>query len=96
MTLTWVEWGADRSVNAAVPGRVLEARRPERLVFEWGDPGSESTVEIVLEEVPDGTIVRLREYGFRTLDSLIGNAGGWGEALTLWKVWVEHGIATNR
>jgi len=92
----WVDWGADKSINADVPGRVLEAKRPERLVFEWGEPGNESTVEIVFEERDGGTLLRLREYGFRKIENVIENAGGWGEALTLAKFWVEHGIATNR
>jgi uncharacterized protein YndB with AHSA1/START domain len=92
----WVDWGAERSINADVPGRVIEAKRPERFVFEWGEPGSQSTVEIVFEERDGGTIVRLREYGFKRIEGVIENAGGWGEALTLAKFWVEHGIATNR
>jgi uncharacterized protein YndB with AHSA1/START domain len=32
----WVDWGAEREITADVPGRVMEAKRPERLVFEWG------------------------------------------------------------
>ncbi len=96
MVLKWVDWGAEQSVNAEVPGRVIEAKRPERFVYEWGEPGSESTVEIILEKRDDGTLVRLRESGFRKIENLIDNAGGWGEALTLAKFWVEHGIATNQ
>ena len=96
MLLKWVDWGAEQNITQDVPGKVLEARRPERFVYEWGEPGSESTVEIVLEPREGGTLVRLREYGFRKIQSVIENAGGWGEALTLWKFRVEHGIATNR
>jgi uncharacterized protein YndB with AHSA1/START domain len=96
MLFRWVDWGADKSINVDIPGRVVEATRPERFVFEWGEPGQESTVEIVLQERDDGTLVRLREYGFRKVENAIENAGGWGEALTLAKFWVEHGIAINR
>src|SRR2546428_5485707 len=46
MVFRWVDWGAEKSINTDVPGRVIEARRPERFVYEWGEPGSESTVEI--------------------------------------------------
>src|SRR5256885_6739389 len=60
MLFRWVDWGAEKSINTDVPGRVIEARRPERFVYEWGEPGSESTVEIVLEKRDDGTLVRLR------------------------------------
>src|SRR5438128_5916557 len=96
MLFRWVDWGAEKDITTDVPGTVLEAKRPERFVFEWGEPGRESTVEIVLEQREGGTLVRLREYGFRTLEQVIDNAGGWGEALALAKFWVEHGIATNR
>lgn len=93
MLFRFVDWDAEK-VNAEFPGRVIEARRPWRFVFEWGEPGEASTVEIDLEERDGGTLVRLREYGFREIKSLIGNASGWGEAMTLWKFWVEHRIAT--
>lgn len=91
----WVDWGAEKDITADVPGRVIEAKRPERLVFEWGEPGSESTVEIIFEARDGGTLVKLREFGFRTVENVVENAGGWGEALTLAKFWLEHGIATN-
>lgn len=91
----WVDWGAEKDITADVPGRVIEAKRPERLVFEWGEPGSESTVEIIFEAREGGTLVKLREFGFRTVENVVENAGGWGEALTLAKFWLEHGIATN-
>lgn len=96
MRLQWVDWGAERDINQTVHGRVVEAKRPERFVYQWGEPGLESTVEIVLEEREGGTLLRLREYGFHKIESLVENAGGWGEALTLVKFWVEHGIAINR
>lgn len=93
MLFRFVDWDADK-VNAEFPGRVIEAKRPSRFVFEWGEPGEASTVEIDLEERDGGTLVRLRECGFRDIKSVIGNASGWGEAMTLWKFWVEHRIAT--
>ena len=95
LVFRWVDWGAEQNITADVPGRVLEANRPDRLVFEWGEPGRESTVEIVFEARDGGTLVRLREFGFRKIENVVENAGGWGEALTLAKFWVEHGIATN-
>lgn len=96
MLFRFVDWGPENDINTQFPGRVIEAKRPERLVFEWGDSGKESTVEIDLLERAGGTLVRLREHGFRDIRSLIGNASGWGEALTLSKFWLEHGIAINR
>lgn len=93
MMFRFVDWDAEK-VNAEFPGRVIEAKRPSRFVYAWGEPGKESIVEIDLEERDGGTLVRLREHGFREIGSVIGNATGWGEAMTLWKFWVEHRIAT--
>ena len=93
MLFRFVDWDAEK-VNAEFPGRVIEAKRPSRFVYAWGEPDKESIVEIDLEEREGGTLVRLREHGFREVKSVIGNAAGWGEAMTLWKFWVEHRIAT--
>ncbi|HEV8534885.1 MAG TPA: SRPBCC domain-containing protein [Candidatus Limnocylindria bacterium] len=70
----WKDWGVDRE-NVTSEGRVLEAKRPERFVFEWWDkdPAKATTVEVRFEERDGGTI-------------------GWGEALTLAKFYVEHGL----
>ncbi len=78
-------------------GPVLEARRPERFVFQWkADSGKYlTTVEITFSAVDQGTIVRLIEYGYEdspegTRDFL-NRVSGWAEALTLMKFYVEHG-----
>jgi uncharacterized protein YndB with AHSA1/START domain len=95
--LLWQDWGPDR-ITAEDRGTVLEAREPERFVFEWhpDNPSYATTVEIDFEESEGGTIIRLREHGYRDtpegLRQMLDCAGGWGEALTLWKFWLEHGI----
>jgi len=96
MVFRWVDWGPEKTINQEAPGRVLEAKRPERFVFQWGETGEETTVEIVLEEREGGTLLKLREYGFRKIENVVDNASGWGQALTLAKFWLEHGIAVNR
>jgi uncharacterized protein YndB with AHSA1/START domain len=96
MLFRWVDWGPEKTINEEAPGRVLEAKRPERFVFQWGNPGEETTVEIILEEREGGTLLRLREFGFRKIGSVVDNASGWGQAVTLVKFWIEHGIAINR
>ena len=92
----WRDWGPDR-VTAEDAGRVVEATPPERFVFEWHGQGEPATtVELTFEEREDGTVVRLRERGY--LDTPAGRRGlmncstGWGEALTLLKFYVEHGL----
>jgi uncharacterized protein YndB with AHSA1/START domain len=96
MTFRFVDWGPDK-INAEFSGRVVEARRPERFVFQWGieKPEEATTVELTFEENDGGTIVTVREYGFARIDQALGNAGGWGEALTLARFWVEHGITVH-
>ena len=79
----WVEWGPDR-ISEEDGGPVLEARRPERFVFQWHPDGPEyaTTVEVDFQVEADHTIVRLCETGFR--DTLSGRtafancAAGWG------------------
>ena len=93
----WVNWGPDR-VTDEDGGPVLEARRPERFVFQWRpDPsGSPTTVEIDICPVEGGTRVDLHEYCYqdtpRGRAALANCAAGWGEALTLMKFYVEHGL----
>jgi uncharacterized protein YndB with AHSA1/START domain len=95
MTWRWVRWGPDE-VTAEDHGPVLEARRPERYVFRWQAELRGTTVEVDFEEHAEGTVVRLREHGYP--DTPEGWAGyqecstGWGEALTLLKFYVEHGL----
>jgi uncharacterized protein YndB with AHSA1/START domain len=93
----WENWGVDRYTGED-GGPVLEAKRPERFVFQWHPHRKDyaTMVEINFEERKDGTVVCLRETGFEDseegLKAILGNAGGWGEALTLLKFYIEHGV----
>lgn len=75
---------------------MLEAAPPSRFVFQLQAALGGTTVEVDFEEHTEGTVVRLREHGYP--DTREGRAGyqecsvGWGEALTLLKFWVEHGL----
>src|SRR6059036_3162194 len=35
----WADWGPEKNINIDATGRVLEAKRPERFVYEW--PGED-------------------------------------------------------
>jgi hypothetical protein len=76
----------------------MGGRSWKRTVFQWrsDDPSYVTTVEIDLVQVTDGTVVRLREHGCRAtpggLKALVSCATRWGEALTLVKFYLEHGI----
>jgi uncharacterized protein YndB with AHSA1/START domain len=92
-----VNWGPDH-ITAEDGGLVLEAIPVERFIFQWhpDTPDYATTVEINIASAEDGTIVRLREYGFADsesgLDAVLNCAAGWGEALTLLKFYLEHGV----
>jgi uncharacterized protein YndB with AHSA1/START domain len=95
MTWRWDHFGPD-GVTGEDRGSVLEAERPSRYVFRWQAKLGGTTVEVAFEEHPEGTVVRLHEHGYpwtpegRT--ELLNCASGWGEALTLLKFYVEHGL----
>ncbi|WP_326654091.1 MULTISPECIES: SRPBCC domain-containing protein [unclassified Streptomyces] len=65
-------------------GRFLEIAPPERLVFTWGweggdlavPPGS-TTVEITLEPVADGTLLRLIHRGLPSPEACAAHREGW-------------------
>jgi glutathione S-transferase len=96
MVFRFVDWGADK-INAEFAGRVVEARRPERFVFQWGieKPETTTTVELTFEEREGGTLVQVREHGFVDIKNALGNSVGWGQALTLAKFWVERAITVH-
>jgi len=93
----WREWGPE-SYNGEDGGPVLEADRPRRFAFQWhtDNPSYDTTVELDIESTERGTVVHLREHGFQDTPGgrkkLLENASGWGEALALWKFYVEHGV----
>jgi uncharacterized protein YndB with AHSA1/START domain len=95
MCWRWRDWGPDR-VTAEDWGPVLEARRPERYAFQWQADLGGTTVEVDFEQHPDGTLVRLRETGYPDTPEgwaqFASCSTGWGEALTLLKFYVEHGV----
>jgi uncharacterized protein YndB with AHSA1/START domain len=93
----WVDWGPEH-ISTEDGGPVLEATSPHRFVFQWHPdrPEYATTVEINIQTAIDGTIISLLEYGYAdTLSAhkaMLNCAAGWGEALTLLKFYLEHGV----
>lgn len=93
----WKDWGLDK-YNLDAHGTVLEAKKPEKFVFHWysDTQAYKTTIEMVFERVEEGTVIRLREYGYHNTPSgiaaMLECAAGWGEALTLLKFYVEHNL----
>lgn len=90
----WKDWGPDKySGEAHCP--IVDIEVPKKFVFKWWEDHY-TTVEMYFEEVSEGTLVRLKEYGYEDSKEghrrLIECATGWGEALTLLKFYCEHGV----
>jgi uncharacterized protein YndB with AHSA1/START domain len=69
--------------GAVMVGEILEVDQPRRLVFTWGweDPAETirpggSRVEVELDELPEGTRVRVRHHGLPPAEAT-GHAEGW-------------------
>lgn len=76
-------------------GPVLAAEPNRKFVFQWSPGKAPTTVTILLKQLGEGTRVELTESGYTTEDdpvTLVNCAAGWGEALTLLKFYLEHGI----
>ncbi|MCJ1676069.1 SRPBCC domain-containing protein [Streptomyces sp. APSN-46.1] len=79
-------------------GRFVEIDPPRRLVFTWGwaeggmavPPGS-STVEITLEPLGEGTVLRLAHHGLPSPEACSAHAEGWTHYLRRLVVWAEGG-----
>lgn len=98
MYLRWENWGPDK-IMAQDTGRVIAADRPSRFAFQWhpDQPDYPTTVEFELQPgEANTTILRLRESGYQDTPSgraaMLDCAAGWGEALTLLKFYLEHGL----
>lgn len=93
----WRDWGPDK-ITTEDGGVVLVAERPHRFVFQWSpdSPTYVTTVELNFIATAEGTIIRLCESGYQDTPSgrrkMLECAGGWGEALVLWKFYIEHGV----
>ncbi len=97
MNWRWENWGIDQISTASI-GKVLEVEPCERFVFSWsnGSGPEPSIVTMTFTPQEDGTKVELVDSGYPDSPAgrraLMDCACGWGEALTLAKVFVEHGI----
>ena len=93
----WKNYGPEK-YNGENEGPVVEARRPERFVFQWraDSGGYDTTVEFFFKRHEEGTMVRLVEYGYEDspvgMQDLLNRATGWGCVLTLMKFYLEHGV----
>ena len=97
-SFSWKDWGPDK-YTLKVPGKVIEAERPNLFSFQWGGEGKATTIRMELTEEKGGTVVTLTEEGYKNTPEgramIVECASGWGEAMTLLKFYIEHGIVYN-
>ncbi|MFS0823215.1 SRPBCC family protein [Bacillus sp. 1P02SD] len=93
--LRWKNLGSN-NVDIEDGGKIIEATLNKRFVFQWSPGEQNSTVSFALEPYKDGTLVVLHETGYtnseKDIKACIDCAVGWGEALILLKIYLEHGI----
>jgi len=93
--LKWKDFGAG-NYNTVDGGPILEVAKNRRIAFQWFPTGHPTTVTFSLEPKGSGTLVKLTETGYKPtkddIDTCIGCAVGWGEALTLLKFYSEHNV----
>lgn len=91
----WENFKVDRYTSVA-DGPVLEADPAHRFVFQWTAGDTPTTIEFELEPLGPGTVLTVTESGHtsspKDLAALVEWASGWGEAITLLKVFQEHNI----
>ena len=95
-TFKWKDWGPDR-YSLEAKGKVVAVERPRRFVFQWGlASGNPTTITFDLEPAHGGTILTITETGYQDTDAaramILECASGWGEAATLLKFYLEHGV----
>ncbi|HEX9067789.1 MAG TPA: SRPBCC domain-containing protein [Ktedonobacterales bacterium] len=89
--LRWHEWGPNHD-TVTDHGAVVEALPGRRFAFHWHPGGGTSLVSFDLESLGLGTIVRLTDSGHSSMSTLVACAAGWGEAMALLKMYLEHGV----
>jgi uncharacterized protein YndB with AHSA1/START domain len=94
MIWRWKDWGPEK-YSVEVPATVLSVEPPLLFSFEWGS-NQKSTVTFRLTEKDGNTVVVCTEQGYPNTESgramALECASGWGEAVTLLKFYLEHGV----
>ncbi|PFA69193.1 hypothetical protein CN378_04775 [Bacillus sp. AFS015802] len=93
-------WGNNEHRTIEDGGPIIEAIPNERFAFKWSPGEVTSTVTFKFEPYKEGTLVILNDKGYthsvESLRACMGCAVGWGEALTLLKIYLEHGIVYKK
>ena len=101
MLFRWKNWGPHQYEGEDI-GEIVEISEPSVFKFQWHKDANipPTTVAFELKSLGGGTHLLLTETGY--LDDELGRgwmlscATGWGEAIALLKMYLEHGVAYTR
>ncbi|MFH1685917.1 MAG: SRPBCC domain-containing protein [bacterium] len=94
---TWKDWGPDHYTHKA-EGEVVKIVPPRLFSFRWYpiEPEQPTIIRFDLTDEFGGTVVTLTESGYtdsgQSKKMILECSSGWGEALTLLKFYLEHGV----
>ena len=97
MRLEWRDFGPDHYCTS--DGGHVVRYEPDRLfAFTWTPGEHETTVTLGFEPRGDGCMLSVHESGHtqEEVGIALQVATGWGEALTLFKFYVEHGLVYGK
>lgn len=92
----WTNWGPDR-ISGEDTATVIEIDPPSHFSFNWHPVGPDHPTTVTMELTPRnaGTVLTLTETNYpdtpKGRATILDCACGWGEALTLLKVYLECG-----
>ena len=93
--LRWTGLGKDKK-DLVDGGKILQTIPNKSFIFQWTPGESVTTIEFKLEPYRDGTLVVFKETGYSNSDNdikaCLNCAVGWGETLTLLKVYLEEAL----
>ncbi len=93
--LRWRNWST-KHIDFDAVCEIIEMVPHRVFKFRWPSRHLTTTVTFTLTPCADGTLLAVTESGYDAsqdgLAGLVECAGGWGEAITLLKVYLEHGI----
>lgn len=97
--ISWKNEAGD-SFQPRLTGQIKDSNPGQGFAFEWQPADTKTVVSFALEKYKNGTLVAFEETGFSTseagLQALVTHATGWAEALTLMKLYIEHGITYSQ
>jgi uncharacterized protein YndB with AHSA1/START domain len=90
----WANFGPDQ-VSVKDEGHVIEIVKDQKFSFSWHPGKHATTVSLSFEPRGDGCVIDLQETGYQfeleDVKVALDVAAGWGEAMTLFKFYVEDG-----